>query len=236
MSDDTGRRLIFSIVFLATLSGVVVLMSDNLTDINPSEYRQVSIPDSLYGAEFFKTNVTIYWNGTINDVGQVPYELLPAPAQELIIVEWNSYMPSQILLSHKFNQQWWGFQGYEAIKPYPITTYVIENEYDEGTNSSQFYMNSKSYSWLVTFSYNQTAYDNITASWEDGELYLYIGRSPAQVAQDQNAWSLISSVLFWNNPDIHPAINFLIAIPIYATTLVIFFFLFTRFLEAVKPL
>lgn len=235
-SDSVSSRAIFAIIFLATFAGVVILMSSDLTDISPSDYRTVNVPDSLYGAEFFKTNITIYWNGTITPIGLDENLLLPYPEPELIGIDWATYNKENILLTHKFNHQWWGYQGYEAIKPYPLSTYDIISEYEESTNSSTFYMNSKSYSWLATFSYDQTTYDNITHSIESDELYLFIGRSPSQVADDQNAWSLISSILFWRNPDIHPAVNFLITIPIYATTIIVFFYFFTRFLEAIKIL
>lgn len=65
-------------------------------------------------------------------------------------------------------------------------------------------------------SYNQSLYNNATEAFENDSLYLEFGIEWDELGTGLNAWNLLTSILFFQSPDIHPYINALIAAPLWA--------------------
>jgi hypothetical protein len=78
------------------------------------------------------------------------------------------------------------------------------------------------------FGYNTTSYDNCTQAYENDALGIWLGINFDQVNTQYNAWNLISMILFFQMPDVHPLINVIIAIPIWVTIAYLVFTLITK--------
>jgi hypothetical protein len=80
----------------------------------------------------------------------------------------------------------------------------------------------------IMFGYNTTSYDNCTQAYENDALGIWLGINFDQVNTQYNAWNLISMILFFQMPDVHPLINAIIAIPIWVTIAYLVFTLITK--------
>jgi hypothetical protein len=67
----------------------------------------------------------------------------------------------------------------------------------------------------VYVGWNQTKYAKPSDALNGGELSLLLCMNFDQINTTFNAWNIIGSILFFQMPNVHPALNALIAIPIW---------------------
>jgi hypothetical protein len=67
----------------------------------------------------------------------------------------------------------------------------------------------------VFWGYNKTAYASAWHAFMNNDLHVLIAIGFDQENTRMNAWNLIGSLLFFQIPEVHPAINAIIAIPIW---------------------
>ena len=67
----------------------------------------------------------------------------------------------------------------------------------------------------ASFNYNASEYSNVTDAWNHHGLTFFIGIEFDQLATGLNAWDLIKMVMFFQMPDVHPVLNYIIAVPIW---------------------
>jgi len=81
---------------------------------------------------------------------------------------------------------------------------------------------------MVMFGFNTTLYSNCTQAYQNSALGMWVGINFDEVNTTFNAWNLISMILFFQMPDVHPLINGIIAIPIWITIAYLVFTLITK--------
>lgn len=232
MSGTTSGRLIFAMTALSIFSLLVVLMGASFSDIETQNYELIEIPDDIKSAMFWDYNVTEYNNVSITvGLQNVP---VPAGADDYVRVSWTTGIDN-LYMSWVYGKFLWFFKNDEAIAPWPLSLYDIIDGYDDETNCTVIDATSAHQAWLIQFAYNQTAYTDIEDSINNNELYLFIGKGNDLSPTKMSAWSLVTSILLWKNPDIHPAVNFVLAVPLYSLMAVAFFEIFTRVIEVLKP-
>lgn len=74
-----------------------------------------------------------------------------------------------------------------------------------------------------TIFYNSTAYDNSTQAWENDDIHVEFAIEWDELGTGLNGWNLLSAVLWFQAPDVHPFINFFIAFPIWVDIALIIF-------------
>lgn len=70
----------------------------------------------------------------------------------------------------------------------------------------------------VFFGWNTTEYSKPSDALNDNAMDVLYAMSMDQVNTSMNLWSLIGMLVFFNIPDIHPALNIIIKIPFWVTT------------------
>lgn len=224
MSDSgVERYFVFAVIVVGLFAGLVQLM--------PSEFmsasrKEVVTPVNVWeGAELFLSNITDAANftATLGSGGDVTLTTIE------VDFGWNWYTWDDDYMYFMINYAgWWIFDNYEYVTPYPQTRETVAENFDTSDNSSRTIMHSKQYEFEVTFYYNETAYANITDAWDNGDVNVYVGVGNEDTASSMGAWAVISSILFFSNPDIHPMINFVIAIPLWAMIAITIYTLFLK--------
>lgn len=74
-----------------------------------------------------------------------------------------------------------------------------------------------------TVFYNSTAYSNSTEAWENDDIHVEFAIEWDELGTGLNGWNLLSAVLWFQAPDVHPAINFFIAFPMWVDIALIIF-------------
>lgn len=69
---------------------------------------------------------------------------------------------------------------------------------------------------LATVSYNATQYANLTMAFESDAATVIFAISWDELGTGLSAYSLISEIMLFSRPDVHPALNALIAVPLWA--------------------
>lgn len=233
MTDGVSSRVIFAVSFLGIFSVLVMLMGSSFSSMERTN-RLIEVPDYIDSSIFFADNVTIEGNCTLNYPDQEFIEMEDSDHE--IEIEWMQYGKEMFFVTYRNGVKLWIIPKYERVNPHPLTWNNILDAYIDDANTSKIMMYSDSAEWTIHVYYNQTAYDNITHSYDNDELFFNIGKTNDLSASTLSAWGFLMSILTWNNPDIHPAVNFLIGLPLYAMFGIVLFYMFTRLWEAVKIL
>jgi len=69
----------------------------------------------------------------------------------------------------------------------------------------------------ASFNYDEGTYSNVTDAWNHHGLSLFIGIEFDQLATGLNAWDLMGMILTFQMPNVHPVLNYIIAIPIWVS-------------------
>lgn len=89
-------------------------------------------------------------------------------------------------------------------------------QYGNGDNSVTFRAVCQHTTYHVSFSYNTTLYDNFTDAWNFGGLAFFAGVNFDDVNTAFNVWNIISMLIFFKLPNVHPIINVILSIPLWA--------------------
>jgi len=161
-----------------------------------------------------------YDNGTLKE-GETLFLYLPntGDSQIDLTVNWNP--DYSIRISHTF-LIWWIFPSAhyvytsDTIEDHFSYDYV-ESFFDEATNISSFKGQCEHGTlYYIYVSFNITEYSSLLDAWNNHEIEIMIGVRLEETLAKFNAWSLIGSLLTFSMPQIHPVLNMIIAIPIWA--------------------
>lgn len=229
------NRIIFAIVALGVFGVLVGLMGTSFTDIDTENYQVINLPDDLTSAEYLLSTVDRYANDTITHGGGLVTLDYSGNNTDKVTAIWQSYDKTTIYI----NRVWTGFwilNNIEPVNPYPLPVSEIDKNFSTETNNTVLYLETAHKAYTFEFNYNTTAYSNISHAIDGGELYMWVGEGEDLDPNSKGVWTLLTSIIFFNNPDIHPVVNFLFAIPFYALFVTIVFYVFSRFIEVIKPL
>jgi len=200
--------------------------------------RQMSVPEYLDSQELVMLAETITHNITDEMYLDNSYTLgnhqlmIRVDSRESDTTNWNyivnCYLKSWFGIVYDIHSlKWRNSQGievselgqanvYGAWKPRYIVTKdtVIEN-YDNSSAYAKFTEFCNHIHFVTFIYYNTSAYSSMKQAWENHTFWLTQGISFDQVGTSWNAWSLISSLLFFQAPQINPFINLIIALPFW---------------------
>lgn len=104
---------------------------------------------------------------------------------------------------------------------------------DFGSDSSIDYTASCDHTtYYVQIAFDDTVYSDASDAWDHGQLAIFFGVRFDDVNTGYNAMNLIASILFFQMPDVHGAINLLLAIPMWIAIGYISIILILRAIDA----
>jgi len=244
-TTDLGSRILFIVTFLGifiVIVGMIYSESPELMAAQP-QYRDVDIPEELEAFEvpvYSYQSFNITWEAggwfdvdfdfddheppyvyrftaynTTNDFGEEPL---------VFFIEWDSYPWSGHGLDFWFNNTNYdtnlAFATMDTI--YSETGELIFAVKTEDTTELSF---------LCSFRWNETTYSTPSEALHNNGMMVYVGRTWEQEMSALNAWSIITMVLFFQLPDIHPALSLIIGLPIWVSISYIIFILITKIVE-----
>lgn len=83
--------------------------------------------------------------------------------------------------------------------------------------AARFYVKCDHVSMHMIVAYNYTLYQDSKTAYENNALAIEFGIDWDELGTGYAGWNLISAILFFQAPDIHPMLNIFIAIPLYAS-------------------
>ena len=92
----------------------------------------------------------------------------------------------------------------------------VDANYDNRSKVSEFTVKNEVLTIKVFLAFNTTKYSKPSEAYHNNELSILVCMGFDQVQTTTNAWNLISQILFFKMPNVHPLINALIAVPIWA--------------------
>lgn len=95
-----------------------------------------------------------------------------------------------------------------------LTGSNLNSEYLSG--NMEFTVSSSSFTVSAVFGFNETLYSLPTDAWNHYDLHIFVGIDFESVSTTINAWTLIANLLFFQMIDVHPYLNMLLAIPLWA--------------------
>jgi len=87
---------------------------------------------------------------------------------------------------------------------------------DDYAYGSTFWMECKHLQLKIAFSYNTTTYSSHLDAFDNEALAMVVSVEWEIEKTTYNAWDLIGMLLIFNMPDVHPLINALLKIPLWA--------------------
>jgi len=109
------------------------------------------------------------------------------------------------------------YGGYDfSIKKNIIYYSALDEAYSQyGKDGLKWSLKNTVTEVVVYVGFNTTRYSKPSEALNNGELSLLFCINFDKINTTFNAWNLIGDILFFQAPDVHPAINMLIAIPIW---------------------
>jgi len=221
MADELGKGFIFVAVLLFTFAFFVSILPPGLLgEVDPDTYYRHNVPDNWIGEEistwgeiFTNSNNMTLEKGSGEHNLSVGDELLRMSFIELDdrdpLYIWHVWFPA---LAQR-----------HPMEPYPLERDTVM-ERRLGTaepERARINMFCDHYTYFVSVSYNDTKFDTLDEAYDgnetyNAELWIFVGMNWESEVGSINAWSVIGQLLLFQSPDIHPAINVLIAFPIWA--------------------
>lgn len=208
-----------AIVFIGTFLAVFGFMVNSM----PSLLGTGSQYQPTYPEELFKgidvTNFYAYYNFSTVGVSEGYEEWGKEEFGHDLSTAWFDYSPSYIdhnhldgffLFPHNMECRSSGgtYRGYEL----DLDEIVLDHD---SNNMSSYEVYCEHLTMMLWVSYNTTTYSSIYDAWDSDEVALLYAIDFDQAGTTWSGWSLIAQFLTFQAPEVHPAINFFIAIPIW---------------------
>ena len=214
------RGLIVTISFLSCT--VLLLLWLPASDFAESiiEARQYSSPEDFDISEIMAYNET--YSLTLN-YSLFAYHIRADDIGHDLILDVDKYW---LALSHFWywwiiptghhEMEWYDVSHSEKISRQdgPFEKFDIET-LDDYAYGSAFFAECEHLQLKFTFSYNTITYSSHLDAFDNEALTMSIGVEWAIEQTTYNAWDLIAMLLIFNMPDVHPAINALMKVPLW---------------------
>jgi len=137
----------------------------------------------------------------------------------------------RIMVFHE--SKWWIFiTDWHGMKWYNESGFLVSDPWEGDNNDhvcwvskivncfdengfAKFRVECQHFGMDMFLHYNATKYSNFFEAFKDNQFDAMFGINIQDVNTKLSAWSLISRLLFFQMPEVHPVINILIAIPIW---------------------
>ena len=243
------RGLLVTISFLGIL--VLLLALIPFQFYVSGEHREVNVPDVFEAIDiyYYAETKSFYMNETGGkefgneyiveiDLGNwdIDFHYALANASRLSCsllhkrYEW-------IIIPAFHHLTWYNTQGMKRGQdfPYESGTHLYVEDIEEDGSGGEAHYNAKCShtQYKVIFAYNSTLYSSFEEAWDYHGLAVFFGVEFDQVNTSYNAWNIVSMLLFFQLPTIHPLINAIIAIPLWICIAYITFILILRAIGAI---
>jgi len=227
METPPLHTFLFVITFLAVFGILVMTIPMGFIEAT-DEYTQRDIPTEEYHLQSLESYASI-WELTLNEtggtsIGGLYYEVNFEIGGHACGIRYKCANKSNLNLFviHKYTV-WWIFPASHHMdwknkmnleRGDILEVEELESDYEEylpyDLSCSHFYLDA-------TFNYNETLYSSVEEAWNHHGLKFIIGIEFDQLATGLNAWNLIYMILFFQMPNVHPVINYIIAIGLWAS-------------------
>jgi len=225
METPPLHTFLFLITFLAVFGVLVMTIPMGFIEAT-DEYTQRDIPTEEYHVQNLEAYASV-WELTMNEtggnsIGGLYYDVNFEIGGHACYIRYKCANKSNLdlFIMHKYTL--WGFwptahrmdwkNRINVERGDILTVEEIESDYGEylpyDCSCSHFYMDA-------SFNYNETLYSSVEDAWDHHGLTFFIGIEFDQLATGLNAWNLIAMILFFQMPNVHPLLNYIIAIPIW---------------------
>ena len=231
--DTSGeiKGLIVVITFLSTFFIITAMIPSGFLQTAP-EGRTVDVPEYFEGIDIQSYADTYVINLTVTDF--IEYDEFSFGGWEMKYTDWN---PPDCLIWIRTQAKWWVFrwdfqyfkwydkEGVEQSESTWIGEYhekqaisydALDEAYENFGKEGLRWILKNIYTQMVVYvGFNMTKYSKPSDALNNGELSLLLCMNFDKTNTSYNAWNLVGAILFFQMPDVHPAINALIAIPLW---------------------
>jgi hypothetical protein len=236
MGDISELRGLVVIVSFIGITALLMSMIPAEFFTANSERRQVSVPEYFDVSSLESAKYT--YNFTVNKYEIEDWSLGGYDWKFIASFDVNSLDLSKknywwIIPIGSTTMKWRSTDGIEY--GIHLTKQILDTEYSKGKGIKFLCegIGEPSVGCSFYFAFNNSKYTLPSKAWENDELYALQAMSFDQVNTSTNAWDLIRQIMFFQMPDVHPAINAIIAIPIWVATVYIAFILILRVVGAI---
>lgn len=235
MVSSEDRSLITTFVTLITILSIFSILVNFMPNefvYTGKEYAEIGYAETWSPSGLWYGNITSSDNGTIHRTDYAINLHLTDYDIDLKVI-W--YAVPDILSIQRY---WYTFYGlvynYDWLRLeddsiYITKEYALENLYEGNENVSMFTMHDSVYSaYYVQITFNTTKHESFDDAWDSGELEIWIGVGYEDVIAYHSTWALVTQILLFQAPEIHPVINAIIAVPIWACVAIMVFLLLRR--------
>jgi len=224
MADTSGeiKGLIIVITFLSTFFLITSMIPSGFLYTTP-EGRTVEVPEYFESVDIYSFAET--YNFTITQGDELFFE------HYFTLGGWNVWFYSDVLtdcMHVEIYDSWWVFRWNFRILEWfnnqgvkvsdengNIERTVLDVNYDVDNQECKFKLSCTDATFVVYFGFNQTKYSKPSEALLNDDLHVLFCINFDKVNTSFNAWNLIGAILFFQMPNVHPAINALIAIPLW---------------------
>lgn len=203
----------------------------------PPEYKQIQYPDYWSADDIKNTqywgNVTVIYDGS----GWTPAYLTIVRGGTLadIFIQIDWWHPVSFEDCFTFWHYWyeWGWWKVSCeVSPYPITQAEVKANIDETGNASRFEMNCPHHNY-ITYFVNNGSHPSLTYALDNHEnIVVSMGMGWDYESGALSGWDLVGRLLTFQLLEIHPMVNFLVAIPFWATVGVLTFIIIVMIVKS----
>jgi len=213
--------LVTVVTFLSVFFILVSMMPAGLL-YTPSEKRTIDVPEYFESVDI--TSFSQFKNITIGkDLSDLPEYWFDLGGHSFY---WDTNYHIHVLTLWTHGGWWYFTWDFNSFKWYDSNG--IERSWGYGTewhldwdsiNCSESWtlkqIGGQEVQVSVFWGYNKTAYASAWHAFMNNDLNVLIAIGFDQLNTSINAWNLVGSLLFFQTPEVHPAINAIIAIPIW---------------------
>lgn len=218
------RGLIVVIVFLSVFVSLVMTIPIPFDITGYEDKRTANVPEIFEGVDI-NAYSSIY-NGTIDDgydytqqwdSGGISWTL-QAQYYDRIFLKRNRYWVFGPIGIYQGSDMltWMSEDGKDRGEVLTDTSLDADYNSEAGGNKYKCVIETDPKIYCnIYFNFNTTLYDSPSEAKDVGALY-YLQTIGVEVqASTMNAWNVVGMLVFFQMPDIHPAINLMIAIPLF---------------------
>lgn len=110
----------------------------------------------------------------------------------------------------------------KQMNPYPLYNATVLGSIEEG-ETAEFWLrcvDGDIPEVYLGISFDNDTYADLGEAWDDGELSIYVAFLSNATFTGGNAWALVGSLLTFSAPNIHPIVNFFIAVPVWVSIII----------------
>jgi len=126
----------------------------------------------------------------------------------------------------------WTSENGSSRGDYLYATEIV-SDWDTETNLAEYTVKCDHFKMYAWISYNTTAYESLVEAWDDEQAKVLFCIDFDQKGTGWNAWNIIGALLLFELPNVHPIINVLLNIPLYACIAYLAFIFVLRALGAI---